>query len=312
MKKILLFLFMFPLLLHGQVLDCGDIDMICSEAQKLVNRGEYAKALEGLNKAKNMRSLRNCAGMSKITKLISRIEGMAGSGTSTSNRTFTARGITFTMVFVKGGTFTMGATSEQGDEGYTSETPTHNETVKDFWVGETEVTQALWQAVMGDNPSDFKGSNNPVEMVSWDDCKKFVEKLNELLASKLPRGHRFRLPTEAEWEYAARGGKSSSGLKYAGGSNAGRVAWYDDNSNSQPHVVKGKNSNELGIYDMSGNVWEWVEDNWRDNYNANYDTAHRAARGGSWVDDARNCRVSIRHKFSPTYQLGYLGLRLAL
>ena len=237
---------------------------------------------------------------------------VSGSATAGSNATFTVGDVPLTMIWVKGGTFTMGATSEQGSDADDNEKPAHNVTVSDFWIGETEVTQALWQAVMGRNPSEFKGSNRPVENVSWNDCQSFVKKLNSLLSDQLPAGRKFRLPDEAEWEYAARGGNRSGHYKYSGSNNLGSVAWYDDNSGSTTHDVKTKNSNELGIYDMSGNVWEWCQDNWRDNYNASYDASYRVYRGGCWINYARGCRVSLRSWDYPASAILYLGLRLAL
>jgi formylglycine-generating enzyme required for sulfatase activity len=189
----------------------------------------------------------------------------------------------------------MGATSEQGSA-FSSESPVHSVTLSDYWIGETEVTQALWQAVMGSNPSYFNGSNRPVEQVSWNDCQTFVNKLNSLLSGQLPAGHKFRLPTEAEWEYAARGGNRSGHYKYSGSNNLGSVAWYLDNSGSTTHDVKTKNSNELGIYDMTGNVGEWCEDNWRDNYDASYISSVRVFRGGDWDTPAMSSRVSSRSR----------------
>lgn len=181
-------------------------------------------------------------------------------------RTYTVNGVSFDMVSVKGGTFTMGATSEQGSDADSDETPTHKVTLSDYMIGKTEVTQELWQAVMGSNPSNFKGNNLPVEQVSWDDCQEFIKKLNSLT------GLNFRLPTEAEWEYAGRGGKKGKGYKYSGSNDIGSVAWYYENSgnsrlndnnweydklesnNCRTHAVATKAPNELGLYDMSGNV----------------------------------------------------------
>ena len=175
-----------------------------------------------------------------------------------------------------------------------------------YYIGETEVTQALWQAVMGSNPSNFKGDNRPVECVSWDDCKTFISKLNSLT------GMKFRLPSEAEWEYAARGGNKSQDYKYSGSNTLGNVAWYTDNSGSGTHPVKTKSPNELGIYDMSGNVWEWTQSCWRSNYNASENCSDRMNRGGGWNCFAGNCRVSIRDNDAPGNRSNDLGLRLAL
>ena len=231
---------------------------------------------------------------------------------SSQDRTFTVGGVTFKMIAVEGGTFTMGATSEQGSDAYDSEKPTHSVTLSSYSIGETEVTQALWQAVMGSNPSDFSGSNKPVEYVSWVYCQDFIRQLNALT------GENFRLPTEAEWEYAARGGNKRRGYKYAGSNNIDNVAWYSDNSGSQTHNVATKSPNELGLYDMSGNVWEWCQD-WYGSYSSGSQTnptgpesgGHRVYRGGSWYYDAGYCRVWYRGGSDPTY-LNCIGLRLAL
>lgn len=241
----------------------------------------------------------------------------AGSGNddiTDATQTFTVNGVSFKMVGVEGGTFTMGATSEQGtSDPYDDEYPTHSVTLSNFSIGETEVTQELWQAVMGSNPSYFKGSNKPVEYVSWNDCQTFISRLNSLT------GKNFRLPTEAEWEYAARGGNKSRGYKYAGSNTLSDVAWYSDNSSSTTHDVKGKQPNELGLYDMSGNVYEWCQD-WFGTYSSSAQTnptgpasgSYRVLRGGSCGGKASLCRVSIRIIHTPTGYATYLGLRLAL
>ena len=170
------------------------------------------------------------------------------------DETFTVNGVSFKMKFVEGGTFPMGATSEQGNDAESDEKPIHSVTLGSYLMGETEVTQALWKAVMESNHSYWEGDNLPVERVSWNDIQVFITELNRLTSK------RFRLPTEAEWEFAARGGKQGKGYKYAGSNTLGDVAWYDDNSGSQTHAVKTKSPNELGLYDMSGNVFEWCSD----------------------------------------------------
>ena len=229
-----------------------------------------------------------------------------------ADESFTVNGVSFAMVPVAGGTFTMGATSEQGTNIDSNEKPTHQVTLSSYMIGKTEVTQALWQAVMGSNPSYFRGDNLPVEQVSWDDCQKFITKLNALT------GKNFRLPTEAEWEYAARGGNMSQGYKYSGSNEIGDVAWYDNNSGNKTHSVATKAPNELGIYDMSGNLWEWCSD-WYGSYSSTAQTnptgpdsgSNRIIRGGSWGHDLLDCRVAIRGAIGQTSRSIGFGLRLA-
>jgi len=226
---------------------------------------------------------------------------------------FTVNGVSFEMVRVAGGTFRMGATSEQEDEAYSDEKPVHSVTLSSYYIGKTEVTQALWQAVMGSNPSYNKGADLPVECFSWYVCQEFIQKLNSLT------GRNFRLPTEAEWEFACRGGNNSRGYKYSGSNDIDNVAWYYGNSGSKTHPVGTKAPNELGIYDMSGNVWEWCNDLYAD-YIANSQTnptghqrgSNRVIRGGGWNDSARTCRSSNRSNNDATALNGCLGLRLAL
>ncbi|MBO7724073.1 MAG: SUMF1/EgtB/PvdO family nonheme iron enzyme [Paludibacteraceae bacterium] len=223
-------------------------------------------------------------------------------------------GQSFTMIYVEGGSFVMGCTSEQSDC-ISDERPAHRVTVNSYYIGETEVTQELWSAVMGRNPSYYTGSQRPVEQVSWNDCQKFINKLNQLT------GRKFRLPTEAEWEYAARGGKKSKAYKYSGSNTLDNVAWYTNNSGNQTHNVKTKFPNELGIYDMSGNVREWCQDWYGSGYYANSPQAnptgpssgfYRVLRGGSWLSFAQNCRVARRSSNTPSLSSGNVGFRLIL
>ena len=226
---------------------------------------------------------------------------------------FTVNGVSFEMVRVEGGTFRMGATSEQEADDWDREKPVHSVTLSSYYIGKTEVTQALWKAVMGSNPSYFKSDNQPVENVSWNDCHEFIRKLNALT------GQNFRLPTEAEWEFACRGGNNSRGYKYSGSNNLGSVAWYDGNSGNKTHPVGTKAPNELGIYDMSGNVWEWCAD-WYGDYSSGaqtnptgpYGGSNRVYRGGSWNYDVGRCRSSNRDFYYPWIRDIILGLRLAL
>ena len=233
---------------------------------------------------------------------------------SGDNLILTVSDVTYKLVYVDGGTFTMGATREQGSDAESNEKPSHSVTLSSYHIGETEVTQALWQAVMGSNPSEITGdSRRPVEMVSWEDSQRFISRLNSLT------GQHFRLPTEAQWEYAARGGSKSRGYKYSGSNDLGTVAWYEGNSSSTTHPVKTKSPNELGLYDMSGNVWEWCQD-WYGYYSSGSHTnptgassgSHRVIRGGGCIYDARGCRVSSRYGVTPSYRYCHLGLRLAL
>lgn len=232
----------------------------------------------------------------------------ADSQSETKNRVFTVNGVSFKMIFVEGGTFSMGSSSGDSDE-----QPVHSVTLSGYYIGETEVTQELWQAVMGSNPSAFTGNRRPVERVSWHDCQEFIEKLNVLT------GENFRLPTEAEWEYAACGGNKSKNYAYPGSDNVGDVAWYSGNSNSTTHEVKGKLPNELGLYDMGGNVWEWCSD-WYGRYSAGAVTnpqgptsgSARIYRGGCWFYDADLCRCVYRDRSTPTGAGNTLGLRLVL
>ena len=217
------------------------------------------------------------------------------------------------MVLIQGGLFTMGCAPGQSDCAQT-ETPARSVRLGDYYIGKYEVTQGLWKAVMGSNPSNFTGNDNlPVEQVSWDDIQEFIVKLNTKTKQK------YRLPTEAEWEYAARGGNISRGYAYPGSNNINEVAWYNGNSGRQTHPVGVKQPNELGLHDMAGNVLEWVSD-----FYGSYPSfdevnpqgpptgSDRAVRGGGWGDEAKYCRVSLRHNNSPDVRRSFLGFRLVL
>ena len=216
------------------------------------------------------------------------------------------------MIYARGGTFMMGCGPEQGDDCYKYEEAPRQIVLSDFYIGKYEVTQAQWRAVMGDNPANFKGDDMPVENVSWNDAQKFIEKLNNAT------GKTYRLPTEAEWEYAARGGSKSRGYKYSGSDNVDDVAWYDSNSGNTPHPVGTKSANELGIYDMSGNVWEWVND-WYGEFSGEQQAnpkgpdkgKFRVIRGGGWGSYAKGTRVSNFYSNDPIKRHKILGFRLA-
>ena len=227
---------------------------------------------------------------------------------------------------VQAGTFTMGCTSEQGSNCDDDEKPTHRVTLtQDYYIGKYEVTQAQWRKVMGSNPSYHENCDNcPVEYVSWDDIQEFLVKLNAATGTKGTSKH-YRLPTEAEWEYAARGGHKATtatsgtgSTKYAGSNTISDVVWYGDNSN-RTHPVGGKAANELGLYDMSGNVYEWCADRYGD-YSSSSQTnpkgpssgQTRVLRGGGWSLNARFCRVSFRISSNPAGGLIYGGFRLCL
>lgn len=207
------------------------------------------------------------------------------------------------MVYVDGGYFYMGGSDS---DAYEDEKPRHEEFVDSFNIGRYEVTQGLWDAVMGYNPSISKGKNKPVENVSWDECQTFIRKLNKLT------GLNFRLPTESEWEFAARGGNYSRGYKYAGSNDASSVGWISTNSDGKTHDVGGKSSNELGLYDMTGNVWEWTSQKWSPNYNSSRTGEQYVRRGGSVSRPAKFCRVSYRNRGDKVDNGKYYGLRLVL
>ena len=248
--------------------------------------------------------------LSDATTLIDHVLNGVNNG---STHTFIANNVLIEMVRVEGGTFTMGATAEQASDAFSDELPTHKVTLSPFLIGKYEVSQTLWLAVMGENPSVNTGINLPVDNVTWNECQTFITKLNELT------GKNFRLLTEAEWEYAARGGNKSKGYKYSGSNNLGDVAWYIDNSNNTSHAMGTKAPNELGIYDMTGNVMEWVSD-WKGSYSSGAQTnptgpdsgTYRVNRGGSYGNVERLSRITNRNSIDPNMSSRTMGLRLCL
>lgn len=248
--------------------------------------------------------------LSDVTTLIDHVLNGVNNG---SSHIFIAHNVMIEMVRVEGGTFTMGATAEQASDAFSDELPTHKVTLSPFLIGKYEVSQTLWLAVMGENPSVNTGINLPVDNVTWNECQTFITKLNELT------GKDFRLLTEAEWEYAARGGNKSKGYKYSGSNNLGDVAWYIDNSNNTSHAMGTKAPNELGIYDMTGNVMEWVSD-WKGSYSSGAQTnptgpdsgTYRVNRGGSYGNVERLSRITNRNSIDPNMSSKTMGLRLCL
>lgn len=262
-----------------------------------------------------------------ITMIYNILLGNLDDDTSTITE-FTVYGISFKMVKIDGGKFMMGATQEQGNSSLADEYPVHQVTLtKTYYIGQTEVTQELWNAVMGYNPSVYNGGNygtnlqRPVEYISWSECQEFIAKLNE------KTGKNFRLPTEAEWEFAARGGDKSGGYKYSGSNTIDDVAWYyndipsltPDTEGYGTQTVATKHCNELGIFDMSGNVNEWCQDQYGyyssepqiDPTGATGSTTC-VVRGGSWFDSPGSCRVSCRRAIPPVDPVLNVGLRLAM
>ena len=218
------------------------------------------------------------------------------------------------LVSVEGGSFMMGSNDEVACE---DEKPLHEVSLTNFYIGKFPITQAFWEEIVGYNPSSKKASFHPVENVSWNEAQVFLKKLNETT------GQAYRLPSEAEWEYAARGGNKSSGYLYAGSDQLEEVGWYRGISDRQTQPVKKKSKNELGIYDMSGNVWEWVEDQWHDTYQGaprdgsarvgqSSEPRDRVRRGGSWYNKEEDCRVSFRDFSKQEFRHNNIGFRLAM
>jgi formylglycine-generating enzyme required for sulfatase activity len=323
MKQLaLLFLLALPALASAQ---CFTAYRDAGKA--LVQKKEYDKAIEIFTKAKSCQSDKPANGDREIDALIADAKNRRQTRAKQTQNPATAKPNPADstrcdgcpeMVFVQGGRFTMGCKNSIRDgECYDYEKPPHEVTVQDFYIGKYEVTQAEWRQVMGNNPSYFKDCENcPVETVSWNDVQEFVKKLSD------STGKKYRLPTEAEWEYAARGGSRSQGYWYSGSSTLADVAWYSYNSGLTTKPVGTRKPNELGIYDMSGNVWEWVEDDWHGNYIAaltdgrawvnSVRGSDRVCRGGSWGAAPLYCRAAFRFDGMTVERLAGTGFRLAL
>ena len=320
MKKYLLFLFLLSvcwLPTNAEAVRLGDVDLdgnvTISDVTTLIDyllSGSWTSESEWVNRGDA--DLDGQVTISDVTNLIDYLLSGNWSGAPLS-QTFTIGDVNFKMVAVDGGTFSMGGT-------YSSyERPIHQVSLSSFAVGETEVTQALWEAVVGEIPEIITEENRnpqyPVVFVNWDYCQQFISKLNELT------GMTFRLLTEAEWEYAARGGNKSVGYSFPGSNNINEVAWYSENSDYHLHQVGTKLPNELGLYDMTGNAAEWCNDYYYYYYYSNSPTINpqgpetgsaRVHRGGSCFTNATNSRVSARWSCSQTGSEQYLGFRLAL
>ena len=230
------------------------------------------------------------------------------------NKEAVIRNLIRNMVYVQGGTFAMGATEEQGGKSWVRDAkPLHNVSLNSFYIGKYEVTQEEWLAVMNNNPSEFKGSKRPVENVSWKQCQEFIERLNVLT------GRYFRLPTEAEWEYSAIGAHYKRSFMLSGSNLPYDIAWYRYNSDGSTHNVGQKDPNELGIYDMSGNVWELCQD-WYGSYNSASQINpkgpssgyYRVIRGGGYDTSDDDCSVLHRGLMNPLEESNNIGLRLVL
>ena len=259
--------------------------------------------------------------MKKTKNYIDRIFALFYFGHYWENLEIKIGKVSFNMIYVEGGTFLMGAQNlnindkNYDETAYPEEEPIHTVNIKSFYLAESPVTQKLWLKVMGYNPSASKSffkkhEQYPVDSISWDDSREFIERLNIIT------NQHFRLPTEAEWEYAARGGNKSMGYLYSGSNDINEVGWY---KMPKSQKVMGKKPNELGLYDMSGNVWEWCHDKYgcyesatKDNPTGSKIGVNRVLRGGSWHSDAHYCRNTMRNSGSPAFNFISVGMRLAL
>jgi hypothetical protein len=284
----------------------NDYNNYLKKANKHYNNGEYKSAKSDYEKAKTYKNTTEVN-----NKIADCQEKLKPPKPITPKLPSIIQTLERNMKSIPSGTFTMGCTSEQKDC-YDDEEPTHDVSIRGFKMNKHEVTQEEWQAVMGENPSTFKNCDKcPVESVSWNNIQDFLKKLNQLT------GKNYRLPSEAEWEYAARGNEKHL---YAGSNTIGNIAWYRDNSSRKTHSVGGKSSNGFGLYDMSGNVWEWCQDTKHENYEGaptdgrawtSGGSSNRVLRGGGWGNDAKRCRVSLRIIINPDSRNYISGFRLA-
>ncbi len=281
-----------------------DVISLSKDRKFLFKDYAFVDSRDSNGKVKKLKYTDNSNSLTSYILTEKKVKKQSFTNPKTNVKTFTVNGVSFEMIQVEGDIYQMGSADLYH--------AVHLVKLNNFYIGKFEVSQALWKAVMGKNPSYNKGDNLPVESVSWKKCQEFITKLNTLT------GMNFRLPTEAEWEFAARGGKYSQKFKYSGSNHLDEVAWYNKNSGNNLHNVGSKKPNELGIYDMSGNVFELCSD-W---YNLRYDQRYqenprgpetgkeRVARGGCYMLDERRCHSSERHSFSSKSCL--IGFRLAL
>lgn len=295
----------------GQTNEC--YDELLQKGKEQFNAGDYDKAIVKWKGALECPDLTG-AQIKSLNDWIAKAKPLPVTMTPSVSNKITPQSYEPEMVSVQGGSFQMGS-----NDGNSDEKPVHSVTLSSFYIGKYEVTQKQWRAVMDTNPSSFENCDDcPVERVSWEDVQEYLKKLNA------NTGHKYRLPTEAEWEFAARGGTQSKGYTYSGSNNIGDVAWYDGNSgnifkkNQKTHPIGKKQSNELGLFDMTGNVWEWCND-WKDTYPSGSQTnptgaatgSTRVVRGGTWFSSGDNCRVANRFNDDPSSRFYLVGFRVA-